>query len=285
MLSTSFTRNLHNAMRKNSSILFYFVSALVLWWTSSLSAGTITVAELQRELAAGGKLTIIDLRPNTFFAADHIPGAINIPATLCPVKKLPPLGKVVVYGDGLGPRGLADFQKAVTTLSQKPGITVDVLPGGYAAWQSANGLTTAGRGVKPERFNYITYGELQAADPTGVELVDLRKLTKEVLKNASSLTDLSREFPGRPLIHSMTASVAQASSSSRLLVLVDSDDGTSEATARFLKAQGVRQYVILLGGELAIQRKGKPGLERSGGGVNEASFHHNSPPPGHQTGL
>jgi len=285
MLSIRFTRNLHNAMRKYRSTLFNFVSAVVLCWTCSLLAGTITVPELQREVAAGDKLTIIDLRQNTFFAADHIPDAINIPATLCPAKKLPPLGKVVVYDDGLGLRGLADFQKAVTALSQKPGITVDVLSGGYAAWQSANGLTTAGLGIKPEKFNYITYSELQAADPTSVQLVDLRKLTKEVLKNASSLTDLSHEFPGRRLTHSASAPTATASKSTALLVLIDSADGTSEATARLLKAQGVRQYVILIGGELTIQRKGKPGLERNGGGVSGAVVHHPSPPSEHTTGL
>jgi rhodanese-related sulfurtransferase len=272
-------------MRKNSSILFCFVSAMALCQTCSLLAGSISVADLQQKLASGNKLTIIDTRQNTFFASDHIPGAINIPATLCPVKNLPPLGKVVVYGDGLGPRGLADFQKAVTALSQKPGITVDVLSGGYAAWQSANGPTTAGRGIKREKFNYISYNELQVADPTSVQLVDLRKLTKEVLKDAPSLTDLSREFPGRRLTRSVSAPAAGDSGSAPLLVLIDSDDGTSEATARLLKAQGLRHYVILMGGELAIQRKGKPGLERSGNGINGGFIHHKGPPPGHTTGL
>jgi rhodanese-related sulfurtransferase len=235
-------------------------------------------------LAASDKPTIIDLRQNGFFAAGHIPGAINIPAILCPVKNLPPLGKVVVYSDGLGLRGSADFQKAVTALSQKPGITVDVLSGGYAAWQSASALTTAGPGLKTEKLNYISYSELQAADPAGVMLLDLRKPTKEVLKNASSLTDLSREFPGRSLAHSESSLAAPGSSSSRVLVLVDSVDGTAEATARSLKVRGVRNYVILMGGELAIQRKGKLGSERSGGEVNGATFHRMSPPPGQSKG-
>jgi rhodanese-related sulfurtransferase len=272
-------------MRKNNSTLFYLVSAIILGCASSLFAGNITVAALQREIAAGGNPTIIDLRPNTFFLTEHIPGAINIPSALCPVKNLPPLGKVVVYGDGLGPRGLADLQKAVAALSQKPGITVDVLTGGYAAWQSAHAPTTAGRGVKPERFNYISYAELQTADPASVQLVDLRKMTKEVSKNAASLTDLSHEFPGRPLTHSVPASIAGASSSSRLVVLIDSDDGSAQATARLLKAQGVRHYVILMGGELAIQRKGKFGLDRSGTGAHGVNVSHNSPPPGHANGL
>jgi rhodanese-related sulfurtransferase len=283
MPSTNFTRNLRNVMCKSRSIFVGLASAVILGWAGSLLAGTISVAELQHELAKGDKFTIIDVRKNTFFATDHIPGAINIPATLCPVKNLPPLGRVVVYGDGLGSRGLADFQKAVTALSQKPGITVDVLSGGYAAWQSVNGLTTAGRGVRPEKLNYISYAELQAADPAGVMLVDLRKPTKEVLKNASSLTDLSREFPGRRLTHSASASTG-VSSSTALLVLIDSADGASETTARLLKAQGNRHYVILMGGELTIQRKGKPGLERNGGGVNGATIHHRSP-PGQTTGL
>ncbi|HEX3624287.1 MAG TPA: rhodanese-like domain-containing protein [Verrucomicrobiae bacterium] len=272
-------------MRKRNSTLFYFVSAIVLGWTCSLSAGNITVAALQHELSAADKPTVIDIRQSSFFAVDHIPGAINIPATLCPAKNLPPLGKVVVYGDGLGPRGLADVQKAVTALSQKPGITVDVLAGGYAAWQSANAPTTAGRGLKPERFNYISYNELQAMNPADAELVDLRKLNKEVMKNASSLTDLSREFPGRRSTHSMSASTGfSASGSTALLVLIDSGDGTSEATARLLKAQGNRHYVILMGGELTIQRKGKAGLERSGGGGTAANIHQSSAPPGHTTG-
>ena len=264
-------------MRKHNSTLFYLVSAMLLGCASSLFAGNITVAALQREMAAGGNLTIIDLRPNTFFLTEHIPGAMNIPAALCPLKNLPPLGKVVVYGDGLGPRGQADFQKAVTALSQKPGITVDVLDGGYAAWQSANAPTTAGRGVKPERFNYISYGELQAADPTSVQLVDLRKMTKEVSKNAAALTDLSHEFPGRQLTHSVAVSAA-GSGSGRLVVLIDSADGSAQATARLLKAQGVRHYVILMGGELAIQRKGKFGLDRSGTGAHGVNVSHNSLP-------
>ncbi len=272
-------------MRKNSSTRFGCLTAVILCWTSSLSAGTITVADLQHRLATGDQLTIIDLRQNAFFAADHIPGAINIPATLCPVKNLPPLGQVVVYDDGMGPRGLAVFQNAVAALSQKPGITVDVLSGGYAAWQSANALTTVGRGMKPEKFNYITYGELQAADPAGVVLVDLRRPTKEVLKNASALTDLSREFPHRRLTRAASVPATRADTSTGLMVLIDSDDGASEAAARLLKAQGVRQYLILMGGELAIQRKGRPGLDRSGGGVNRAIMRQESPPPAHPTGL
>ncbi len=229
-----------------------------------LPAGAMTVAALQRELAAGSKVTVIDLRQTSIYARGHIPGAINIPASLCPLKTMPPLGKVVVYDDGLGRRGQADLQTAAAALGQKPGITVDILSGGYAAWQSAQGLTTAGRGLRPETFNYITYAELQAADPGGVVLVDLRKLTKAVLKNSSGLTDLGREFPGRRVSASALAQTAGSAEAAPLVVLIYSADGSAEAAARLLKARGNQRYAVLVGGELAIARQGRPGLERSG---------------------
>ncbi len=162
----------------------------------ALQAGTMTVAALQRALAAGDKVMVIDIRQTSVYSKDHIPGAINIPAALCPVKNMPPLGKVVVYDDGLGRSGNQDLQTAAAALARKPGITVDTLSGGYAAWLSAQALTTAGRGLRPEAINYITYAQLQAMDPGDVVLVDLRQPTRAVLKNSSGLTDLSREFPG-----------------------------------------------------------------------------------------
>ena len=241
------------------------------------------MAALQRVLAAGDKLTIIDVRQTSLFAKDHIPGAINIPAALCPLKNLPPLGKVVVYDDGLGRDGMGALQTAAAALAQKPGITVDILSGGYAAWQSAQGLTTAGRGMRAETINYITYAQLQAADPGDVLLVDLRKPTRAVLKNSSRLTDLGREFPGRRVTASALAQPEGNSGAAPLLVLIDSADGSAEATARLLKAKGFQRYAVLLGGELAIARNGKPGLERSGPAYRSTTRNQNPPSTG-QTG-
>jgi rhodanese-related sulfurtransferase len=251
---------------------------LALCGSLALPAEAITVAALQHDLAAGDKVTIIDVRQPSVFTKGHIPGAINIPAALCPLKNLPPLGKVTVYGEGLGPRAAADLQTAVTALAGKPGITVDVLEGGYAAWQSAHGLTTIGRGMKPEEFNYISYAELKAAGPDVVVLVDLRRLTKAVLNNSPQLTDLGREFPGRRVTASALAQTQSNSGAAPLLVLIDSADGSAEATARLFKAKGLHRYAILIGGELAIARKGKPGLERSGYAPLGTSQSQNLPP-------
>lgn len=105
---------------------------------------------------------------------------------------------------------------------------------------------------------------MQAADPGGVVLVDLRKLTKAVLKNSSGLTDLGREFPGRRVSASALAQTAGSAEAAPLVVLIDSADGSAEAAARLLKARGNQRYAVLVGGELAIARQGRPGLERSG---------------------
>jgi rhodanese-related sulfurtransferase len=231
--------------------------------TLASSANAITVAALQNDLAAGQKLALIDVRPATLYEQGHIPGAINIPASLCPFKNLPALGKVIVYDEGLGRRGGAEIQSAVAALNKKPGITAEILSGGYAAWQSAHGQTTAASGLRPEAINYVTYVDLQAMSPADVVLVDLRTMTKPVLRNSTTLSDLNQEFPGRRVRKDLGPDISNAVESP-LVILIDSADGSAETAARLLKAKGVQRYAVLLGGELTILRKGKPGLERSG---------------------
>jgi len=243
---------------------------------AALSAGAVTVAALQEEMAAGAKITVIDLRDTIEYAEAHIPGAINVPASLCPQKHLPPLGKVVVYDDGLGRRGAAALQSAAAALGAKPGITVDVLEGGFAAWETGGGLTTRGRGLKRETFNYLTYAQLRSAAAGEVVLVDLRKLTGAVQKISPALTDLSREFPGKRVV----AAAPEAAAGGPLVVLIDSGDGSAETAARALKGRGIRRYAILAGGELAIARKGRRGLERSNPGSSAGARNPNPPAPG-----
>src|SRR5882724_12830200 len=120
------------------------------WLAFAPAAGGVTVSELQHELAAGGKLTVIDVRTTPLYNQGHIPGAINVPASLCAQKNLPPLGKVVVCDAGLG-RDSAD--QAAAALAAKPGITVEILEGGFAAWESAQAVTTKAPGMKPESPN------------------------------------------------------------------------------------------------------------------------------------
>ena len=242
---------------------------------SVCSTNGITVADLQARLNQGDKLTIIDVRSQTLFSQGHIPNAINIPASLCADKKLPPLGQVVVCGEGLGHDAT---DSAAVALNAKPGIFADKLEGGYAAWEEAQSITTKDKGLQPEALNYITYAQLKNVTNEDVVLVDLRKQSSPartavgITNAALALTDLGKEFPGMPVTQTpfKTSQVSKAAKVSRaesLMVLIDSGDGCAQKMARALKANGIHRYVILAGGEEIISRKGQAGLQRNNSGA------------------
>lgn len=237
----------------------------------------MTAGELKQQMEAGRSVVVIDVRLNEVFSKGHIPEAINIPASLIPEKKLPPLGKVVVYGDGLT---MDTERNAVTALNAKTGIQAEVLEGGIAAWESVHGQTTRAQGLQLEEIKYITYDQLKTAKQTEVTLVDLRSRNAYSLqsdgKSATpettvTLTDLKKEFPEATITTSpFTMPVArqsegQGGTSMPLVVLIDNGDGVAAMNAaRKLKANGVHRFVVLAGGETAIARKGKMGLMRQG---------------------
>jgi rhodanese-related sulfurtransferase len=253
---------------------------------AAYGARAVTVAGLKEQLAQGGKVTIVDVRSTALFTQGHIPGAINIPAALCSRQHLPPLGNVVVCGAGLGRDSEEDAASAA--LAAKPGISVDVLEGGFAAWESAQGLTTKARGLKPEAPNYISYAQLKAAKADSVVLVDLRRQSpaspNAVLppNDALPLTDLSREFPGFQVTQTPVAPKPQVQSAGAgsgpppLLVLIDNGDGSALQTARTLQAGGYKRCAILAGGERILSRHGQAGLQRSSAGASSTAT---LPPP------
>jgi rhodanese-related sulfurtransferase len=255
-------------------IISPLLTSVAVWAASACAGGGITVRELQMQLTNSlAKVTVIDVRTPTLFTRAHIPGAINIPASLCPQKTLPPLGNVVVYGEGLG---RDNSEIAAAALAAKPGLKVDVLEGGFAAWESATALTTLPGGMQPEALNYITYAEVQAAKPGDTLLVDLRRQAATAFQTLGQgsarvdqppLTDLAREFPGlrstrAPLNSSRPLSLA-SSAAPPLMVLIDDGDGAAAAMARTLRAGGVQRYAILMGGEMILARHGQAGLQRS----------------------
>jgi rhodanese-related sulfurtransferase len=213
------------------------------------AAGGASAGALQKWIAAGDRLTIVDVRLPAVFAAGHIPGAINIPASLCPYKNLPFAGKVIVYDDGVRS---GEAARAAAALARNPGAPVEILEGGYAAWESTHALTTAGRGLKPETSHYVSYQDLKSSKPGSVVLVDLRR------DQGGPLTDLAAEFPGLEVVKSAP------DGGTALVVFVDSADGAAGAAARRLKASGNTKYAILAGGELSLARQGKRGSQRIG---------------------
>ena len=207
------------------------------------------MAQVQNWMTSGERVTIVDLRLPSMFAAGHIPSAINIPASVCAYKNLPLPGKVIVYDDGIRSTNAA---AAGAALMRKRGGKVEVLEGGYAAWQSALALTTTGQGLKPETFNYISYAELKSSKAGSALLVDLRRQKDE------PLSDLNESLPGFRVMK------LTPSGSESLLVLIDNGDGAAVVEARRLKAAGNRRYAILVGGEMSIARQGKRGSQRLG---------------------
>jgi rhodanese-related sulfurtransferase len=99
--------------------------------------------------------------------------------SICPpdcwrTKRLPPLGEVIVYGDGIDPQPV---HRALAALADKPGIVAEPLQGGFAAWQGVEpARTTQARGLHRELLAEIDHAELArlvATEPDLV-LVDLR---------------------------------------------------------------------------------------------------------------
>lgn len=258
----------------NTSVVRHCLCGLLA--VSGLTAGAASPADLQQRIANGDKVTFVDVRSTALFQKGHIPGAINVPAALVPLKQLPPLGRVVVYDDGLGPK-TAD--QAVTQLNQKTGITAEALDGGFAAWESAKAATTRRPGMKAEEVPVITYERLQQAQGDDVVLIDLRAANSASsrLKSAAEppLSDLAYQFPKARVAHSPFEAGAASRTKSAggapippLLVLIDRGDGEAEKMARTLKANGISRFAILVGGEYILARKGEKGLQRLSATVN-----------------
>jgi rhodanese-related sulfurtransferase len=242
--------------------------------------------QLDELLQSSTKVTVVDIRDESRFQHGHIPNAINIPERVLELKQLPPLGYVVVYGQGLGTENMTE---AARILNEKPGIKAEVLEGGYVGWEMSKGNTTQAAGLQGEVLNVISYQslqELQSEDE--IILVDLRTppvvqkepgvLTRQgVAPPVAALTSLSEKFPGMSVVKSpfdapgvlRSGQMARQSSTATvtpLMVLIDNGDGEAQKMARILNANGVRRVVILAGGEKILERDGAPGLQRMGMG-------------------
>jgi rhodanese-related sulfurtransferase len=250
----------------------FLLSFSLLFGLGFTPAFALSPEELGLLIRQGEKITIVDVRPATLFSQGHIPDAINIPAVLVPQKDLPPLGRVVVYDDGLGKN---TSREAVAALNAKPGIKAEILDGGIAAWEQSLAHTTAAAGLAHENLPVITYQDLKKTPAQDLLLVDLRKPAAiavpappagaAVAADPVPLTDLASEFSGAAVTRSpfVQPAVRQGAAAPPLLVLIDNGDGSAQETARVLKANGIKRFAILAGGEEMIVRKGQSGRQRA----------------------
>lgn len=264
-------------MIMNSSLSAHRLLGVALM-SVAVPVAALTPIEVQKQLAEGKALTIVDVRSREAFQVGHIPNAINIPASLVAQKQLPPLGAVVVYDGGTGVDTAA---AAVNALNAKSGIIAVPLEGGLAAWESVQvTATTRAPGLAPDELPVITYDHLKNSETNDVVLVDLRRrpVAKRNLTGKSSvpqtLSDLPTEFPHAQVTESAFAPPVKKrakgngdTSNPPLLVLIDNGDGSAQEVARQLKANGVKRFAILAGGEEMIARKGQAGLNRQGSSI------------------
>lgn len=226
-------------------------------------AFAMSPAELQQKIAAGAKVIVVDVRPTSLFQKGHIPGAINVPAALVPSKQLPPLGNVVVCGDGF-----ESTDGVIAELNKKNGIQAEALDGGFPAWETALGASTRAAGISREELPTITYQQLKEISPADMVLVDLRAASTAPSGPALQslpLTDLQKEFPGATVTKSPFDLQSRQGAGARppVLVLIDNGDGeAAQKYARTLKANGMGRVRILAGGEQILARGGQPGLQR-----------------------
>ena len=244
----------------------------------------MTPESLAQSVNRAEVLTMIDVRTTFDYTEAHIPGAINVPARLCELKQLPPIGRVVVYGDGIA---LDETKDAVDCLNRKPGIRAELLDGGYPAWQELNLPDTKNSGISEEKHRYLTYQDMVKAAKANrdVVIVDLRDpeaaktgdakadATKAGTPTRLRKTDLISRFPEARRVeasrdaksggkkHDMGKIMAERRSGKHpLFILIDDADGSSEEVAGKLRAAGVHRVAILMGGEVTLRRSGQPGL-------------------------
>ncbi len=229
-------------------------------------AGALTAEELQKEIAGSAKLTVIDSRSQADYVAGHIPGAINIPSGIMKLKRLPALGNVVVYGDGIR----TDLTlEALEALNDKDGIEARMLEGGFGAWEASKQQTTHTRGMSKKQWRYLTFNELKKAAENNpdIVLVDLR--TGEDSDSEATLTDLYNEFPLQEIVSLQKRKgkwdikpCLDAGDSDKLFVLIDDGKGQSNKVARRMTASGIKRVALLAGGEISLVRKGRSEIKR-----------------------
>ena len=236
------------------------------------SGYAISPADLAQELEGKQQLTIIDIRPNVLYSKNHIQNAINIPASIIDRKKLPALGRVVVYDDGID---IATLEQAVASLNAKPGIQAEPLEGGFSAWSSKNNVIQRETGLSGRQTRSLTYQMLQkmAERYDALLLIDLRMGTQQ--------EPLYEHFPNVLVydpIDTRQDDVANVKVSSylletipkgnqKVLILIDDGNGFSEKVADKLHAAGTKRLAILTGGEQALRTRGEVTEEvRSSGG-------------------
>lgn len=236
-------------VRQTLRTVLIFATAILFF---ACVAEAISVDDLVLRIERREPVRIIDIRSRAHFAEAHIPGAINLSAKVLSLKRLPPYGAVVVYGDGFD---LKTVQRAVEDLNSRAGIDAEMLDGGFPAWEARGRANTRGSGLFGAGYRPLTYQQVVVLHQTDSDLVliDLRDGA------LADLEDLSEHFPGVQILGGFQPDNL---SSDSLYILIDNGDGdAAERAARRAAGRGITRVGILAGGELAVRDRGEVGSE------------------------
>jgi rhodanese-related sulfurtransferase len=267
---------------------FFQFTAITLLALPAAVRADIGPSALAERLANGESIALIDVRANSAFTENHIPGALNMPERIFQARRLPSSRAVVIYDDGLG---RADASAAVAVARQSGRQDVTRLRGGLAAWESAGLPTTGEKGFRSQSVPLMLYDDLVRGQGREVTLLDLREEPAPPeggavpLSGESALTDLATLLPQARVVRpgqipdsqggavplaaegEPAARVSAIDPEAELIVVIDNGDGAGEEVVRRIRASGNRRVVLLAGGERILSREGRPGLERRSLGI------------------
>lgn len=233
----------------------------------SPAARGITAAELARLREDGASLRLIDVRSSALYKTGSIPGAMSVPAAVLLEKNFAPLGRVVLFCDGLGD---VDVDRYVEVLNQRPGVQAEALEGGYAAWLDEGQATTAPTGMKPAVTRMIDYKKMEKiAQP--LIMVDLRRRGPPSAEGGRATSGAGTPNTAAAPDRGGAAGVARGDT---LATGDESAPGTVDALKEFCEVPG-REYC----GDLAELRNrfAKKGGARGASGVESRARHEPTP--------
>jgi rhodanese-related sulfurtransferase len=293
MVNANKTSRIYRTRRAHARGLSWRAALVAASLLAPVPLAAMSPDALAGRLATASPPKVVDVRANHEFETAHIPGSINVPFEVLALRQLPPFKEVVVVVDG---RGRIDPDVAAAVLQERLRDTrVEVLDGGFAAWDDGRRPTTHRAGFSPEAFPAITYQSLVAGREPDLVLVDLRRTDQASVsapgagtaaaREPDPIAALAKKLPGArvagdPFAPRMEAAAtrtavdsegaplaAPAASVPPLLVLIDNNDGRAQEVARKLIASGNRRFVILTGGIEAVRLEGRSLMERTGGAL------------------
>ncbi len=235
------------------------------------SFNALRVTDLEAELAAGGELTLVDVRSIDEYAEGHIEGAINIPIETVAdsLALLPALDANIVVYCGSGHRS-ALVMESLTLLGY---TNVRSLLGGTKAWMTSElPVTDVGTTVEPGTMPAVNesvlplVAEYLANLPAGYGTVKAEDLSAELAENPVVLIDVRTDgeyaqgfIEGAmhiPFADFMTR-IAEVPTTGKV-VLYDNPTHRSTMAMMMLQLLGYTDIRVLSGGSGAWASAGLP---------------------------